>query len=331
MKPMKEPSTTTLRLERKKINDSINENGEYTDSDITIKRWEGNSSQGNYLAEIAKDDSQFVGILNNRLEKEGYGFYRFPNNDNYFGSFKYDERNYNGFYIWPQEEVNGKIHTESYHGFWKDNKKFKYGIYLWLDEDEDNEKFDNANFDAYVGQFEGNNYKRGTFLKKSGDNYYVYHGDFTPDGKKNDNNAFFYSSSLDRLFHGKIENDIFKNGYIVYFNSDSGLIENIVYCDFEDNKDVKTMKMKDEINKDDLKAEEDETLLFRNVILSIDYFGIIYKTYKGTVKFMIEEMGEVSIFEDKEKFPNLMKTAVAYNKNNIYFDIEGKALGKRIN
>ena len=88
MKPMKEPSTTTFRLERKKINDSINENGEYTDSDITIKKWEGNS-QGNYLAEIAKDDSQFVGILNNRLEKEGYGFYRFPNNDNYFALYIY--------------------------------------------------------------------------------------------------------------------------------------------------------------------------------------------------------------------------------------------------
>ncbi len=58
-----------------------------------------------------------MGILNNLLEKERYGFYRFPNNDNYFGIFKYDERNYNGFYIWLQEEVDGKIHTGSYLGF----------------------------------------------------------------------------------------------------------------------------------------------------------------------------------------------------------------------
>ena len=327
---MKEPSTTTLRLERKKINDNIAENGEYSDGAVTIKKWEGNNSQGNYLAEIAKDDSQFVGILNSRLEKEGYGFYRFPNNDIYFGSFKYDERNYNGFYIWAQEEMNGKIHTESYHGFWKDNKKCKYGIYLWLDEEEDNEEFDKANFDAYIGKFDGNKFVRGTFLKKSDDNYYVYHGNFSPDGKKNDENAFFYSSSLDRLFHGKIEDDVFKDGYVVYFNSESGLIENIVYCDFEKNKDVKNIVMKEDIKKEDLKKEEDETLLFRNVILSIDYFGHIYKTYKDTVKFIIEEIGEISIFEDKEKFPNLMKTSVAYNKDNIYFDIEAKALGKKL-
>ena len=330
MKSMKQPSNTTFRLERKKINDSIAENGEYNDGFVSIKKWEGNNNLGNYLVEIAKDDSQFVGILNSRLEKEGYGFYRFSNNDIYFGSFKYDERNYNGFYIWPQEEKNGKIHTESYHGFWKDNKKYKYGIYLWLDEDEDNEDFEKANFSAYVGKFDGNNFIRGTFLKKSEDNYYVYHGNFTPDGKKNDEKAFFYSSSLDRLFHGKIENDIFKNGYVVYFNSDSGLIDNIVYCDFEKNTELKNISMKEDIKIEDLKNEEDETLLFRNVILSIDYFGHIYKTYKDTVKFIIEEMGEIKVFEDKEKYPNLIKAVVAYNKNNIYFDIEAKALGKRI-
>ena len=88
--------------------------------------------------------------------------------------------------------------------------------------------------------------------------------------------------------------------------------------------------MKDEINKYDLKAEEDETLLFKNVLLSIDYFGIIYKIYKETVKFLIEEMEEVSIFEDKEKFPISMKIAIAYSKNNIYFDKEEKLWEKEI-
>ena len=327
---MKEPSNTVFQLERAKINETLAKEEEYRDEDILIKKWEGNSSQDNYLAEITKNGTQFIGILNSRLEKEGYGYYRFQNNDHYFGSFKYDERNYNGFYIWPPEEKGDKVHYESYHGFWKDNKKSKTGIYLWLDEQEDNEEFDNANFDAYVGQFDGNNFKRGTFLQKKGDNYFVYHGDFTPDGKKNDEKAFFYSSTLDRLFHGKIENDIFKNGYITYFDSDSGLIQNTVYCEFENNKNVKNIKMKEEINEEDLKKEEEENSLFRNVILAIDYFGEIYKTYKSTVKFIIEEMGEITIFEDKEKFPTMMKTSVAYNKNNIYFDIETKALGNKV-
>ena len=329
MNSMKEPSPTSFKLERAKINEVLSNQEEYTEEDILIKKWEGNNTYGNYLAEITKDGTQFIGILNNRLEKEGYGYYRFQNNDHYFGSFKYDQRNYNGFYIWPPEEKGDKIHTESYHGYWKDNKKNKYGIYLWLDEEDENEEFDKADFQAYVGQFDGNKYIRGTFLKKENDNYYVYHGDFTPDGKKNDEKAFFYSSSLDRLFHGKIENDVFKNGYIIYFN-DEGLIDNVVYCDFETDKSVKKIIMKEDINEEDLKREKEENSLFRNVILSIDYFGAIYLTYKNTVKFLTEEMGEITIFEDKEKYPILMKTAVAYNKNNIYFDIENKALGKRV-
>ena len=317
MKPMKEPSSTTISLERAKINEILSKEEQYLENDILIKKWEGENNSGNFLCQVEKDGTQFIGVLNNRLEKEGFGYYQFINGDHYFGSFKYDQRNYNGFYIWPQEERDGKIHTESYHGFWKDNKKNKYGIYLWLDEEEDNEEFDNANFDAYVGYFENNIIKRGTFLQKKEDNYYVYHGDFSPDGKRNDEKAFFYSSNLDRLFHGKIENDIFKSGYISYFNED-GLLENIVYCDFGENKEVKKITMEKDINTEDKKKEKDDNTLFRNVILSIDYFGKIYKTYKSTVKFLIEEMREIDIFEDKERFPNMMKTAVAYNKDNIY-------------
>ena len=144
------------------------------------------------------------------------------------------------------------------------------------------------------------------------------------------NPPYFYSSTLDRLFHGKIENDIFISGYISYFDSDTGLMDKMVYCEFGNNKEVKKMKMKEEINEEEFKKEAEDNSLFRNVILNIDYFGSIYKNYKDTLKFLIEEMRETAIFEDKEKFPNMMKMAVGYNKNNIYFDIEAKALGKKI-
>ena len=163
---MKEPSPTSFKLERAKINEVLSNQEEYIDEDILIKKWEGNNTFGNYLAEITKDGTQFIGILNSRLEREGFGYYRFQNNDHYFGSFKYDQRNNNGFYIWPPEEIGDKIHTESYHGYWKDNKKYKYGIYLWLDEEDENEEFDKADFQAYVGQFDGNIYKRNILKKR---------------------------------------------------------------------------------------------------------------------------------------------------------------------
>ena len=71
----------------------------------------GNNNIGNYLAEITKDETSFIGVLNNRFEKKVYGLYSFQNGDHYFGMFKYDQRNYNGFYIWPKEERGDKVHT----------------------------------------------------------------------------------------------------------------------------------------------------------------------------------------------------------------------------
>ena len=46
-------------------------------------------------------------------------------------------------------------------------------------------------------------------------------------------NGFYYSAKFDRLFYGKIENDIFVKGYVVYFNPDEGNIDNIVYANFD--------------------------------------------------------------------------------------------------
>ena len=166
-------------------------------------------------------------------------------------------------------------------------------------------------------------------MRKNGDNYYVYHGNFTPDGKKNDEKAFFYSSTLDRLFHGKIENNDFISGYIVYFDSDSGEVQDYAFCEFENNEVKKTV-IKEDMNEEEVKPELDENILFRNVILGIDYFGAIYNTYKDTLKFIKENLGDLEIFENQEIFPDLMKAAVAYNKENIYFDIEDKVFVNKV-
>lgn len=328
MTTMKEPSETSFQLERAKINEIISKEEVYNENDVMIKKWENSGSSGYYLAQISKEETQFTGVLNNNFEKDGYGFYRFQNGDHYFGMFKNDERNFNGFYIWPPTQKGEKVHNESYHGFWKDNKKNRYGVYLWLDEEEENEEFDNADFEAYSGELDGSNFKRGTFLRKNGENYYVYHGNFTPDGKKNDDKAFFYSSSLDRVFHGKIENNDFVSGYVVYFDEE-GEVQDYTYCEFDKNE-VKYTVVKDDINEDEFKPELSDIVLFRNVILGIDYFGAIYNTYKNTIKFIKEVMGELEIFEDEKKFPELMKNAVAYNKENIYIDIEDKVFGNKV-
>jgi len=117
-----------------------------------------------------------------------------------------------------------------------------------MEEPENNKEFDNANFDAFVGEIEEDKYKKGTYLSKKIDDYYLYHGNFDENGRKTDDNAFFYSSKFDRLLKGKIVNDNFENGYVAFFDSETGLINDLVYCTFGGDGDVTSIKRKETSN-----------------------------------------------------------------------------------
>ena len=213
-----------------------------------------------------------------------------------------------------------------YYGFWKDNLKYKNGMYIWLDEldNEKNKNFDNTNLEAYIGDFVGGNYNKGTYLQKSGDDYYLYHGNFTKDGKKNDENGFFYSAKFDRLFHGKIENDVFIKGYVTYFNPDEGTIENIVYANFDKDLKVTNIILDKDLQQKEKDNESKLCSRFRDVILGIDYFGELYNKIKNITKFMDESMGSFDIFNNEEKYPLMINLCVAYSRNNIDNDIKSK-------
>ena len=220
-KEMKEESDLKIFLDKEKIVEAISKDGQYVTDDVKIKKWEGSEGTESYLIEMAKSNIRYNGVLNKIFERDGYGIHEFSNGDKYFGFFKEDKRNFNGIYFWPSEEKNGRKYSEMYYGFWRDNHKDSNGIYLWLDEPSNNndQNFDNTNLEAYVGQFEEGTYSIGTFLQKTEDDYYLYYGKFTKNGQKNDDNGFFYSSKFDRLFHGKIENDDFVEGYVFFFHS----------------------------------------------------------------------------------------------------------------
>ena len=63
---------------------------------------------------------------------------------------------------------------------------------------------------------------------------------------------------------------------------------------------------------------------FRNVILGEDYFGQLYQKVKDITKFVDENLGDVKVFNDTEKFPIMIKLAVAYARDNINIDISEK-------
>ena len=196
--------------------------------------------------------------------------------------------------------------------------------YIWLSDANNNKLFDEANFEAFVGVFEDDSYKRGTYLIKEGDEYYLYHGKFDREGRKSDDNAYFYSSKNDTLLHGRVSRDVFRNGYIFIFDSDSGSVKEMAYCNFDKEGNLMDSTYKSNLLKDDREKEEKKICNFRNIILNEDYFGYIYDKYKEIYKFMNNEIDNIEVFENKEMLEKINKLCSEYNNNNIYNDIENE-------
>ena len=327
-KEMKEPSETTIFLDKEKILDAISKDGQYETDEIKVKKWDGGEDTESYLVEISKSNIKYNGVINKLFERDGYGIHNFENGDRYFGYFKDDKRNFNGIYFWPSEEKDGRIKSEMYYGFWKDNQKNSNGIYIWLDEPKEDKDFDSTNLEAYVGKFEDGTYSIGTYLQKTVDDYYLYYGKFTKNGLKNDENGFFYSSNLDRLFHGKIENDVFIKGYVAFFDSEEGKIQSIVYANFDKDLKITNIILEKDLQNDEKEKESQLCSRFRDVILGIDYFGELYQKIKDISDFVEENLDDVNVFNDQEKFPLMIKLAVAYSRNNINKDITSKVFEK---
>ena len=255
---MKSSSINSIEIDKLKVMKEINENGQYENNNILLKLSELNEETENksYLIEITKKNSSFIGILNEEFKREGYGLNNFENGDKYLGYFQNDQRSHNGIYFWSPEIKDKKILTECYYGNWKNNKKEESGIYIWLSEPNNNSIFDEANFEAFIGKFEDDMYKKGTYLIKEEDEYYLYHGLFDREGKKSDDDAYFYSSKNDTLIHGRISKDIFRNGYIFVFDSDNGSVKEMAYCNFDKNGNLIDYNYKNNLLKEDKEKEE---------------------------------------------------------------------------
>ena len=328
-KNMKKSSINNIEIDKLNVMKQINENGQYKDDNIFIKIYQieeekekEKQNQNFYLANITKNNSSFIGILNDQFKREGYGFNKFENNDKYLGNFENDKLHKNGIYIWPPESKDSNILTECYLGNWKENKKEGIGIYIFLSEPNNNKILDAANLEAFIGEFEDDIYKRGTYIIKDNNDYYLYHGNFDKEGRKNDENAFFYSSSKSTLIHGKISKDIFRNGYIFEFDSESGSIKEMAYCKFDKNSNLIDSTYKNDLPKEDKEKEEKIICNFRNIILNGVYLRFIYDKFKEVNNFINEEINNIDAFENKEKLEKINNICNDYNSNDIYTQIE---------
>ena len=298
---------------------SLDKFGEYKNEKLktTIKKWEDDDVTSNMFIIKIDGDCPFLGVINGLFEREGFGVNTYSNGDYYFGYFSENERNKHGIYSYKPKIENNNILSEYYYGSWKDNYKDGYGIYLWLKENKSTKSFSdfsNSSFKAYIGNISRDVFTKGTLLIKSFDNYFVYHGTFNSEGKKHGDLSFFYSAQKELLLYGTFENDNFISGFISTFNDEGNLIKICKYNNGE-------MVERKDINQIEIDIVEKIMFNFRNVIMSKDYFGDVYKEFGSVVKFKEKHMNNLDIL-NSDKYIDIMNAVVRYNKITIFKDIE---------
>ena len=285
-----------IHYNKKEIIEQINQTGKYASGSTTIIKWDDDMN----------NDTEMYIVKN-----------KFKNND---------LRNKQGIYIYKPKSILQKfISRQYYFGLWENDKKDGRGIYLWL---KDNSKFirnsklynpfnnfENSNFLAYVGGFEKNNFTKGTLLKKENDNYFVFHGTYLQNLKKDGKDCFYYSAKLEELCYGTFRNDIFLEGYVAKFNENGEILDIIKYQN-------KTITEKDKLNRfDNIKNVSKKMLTFRNVIMSKDYFGTLFNIFKQVIDFKNKISDDINIF-NSDKYLDLMDIAASYNQVSIFKEIE---------
>ena len=129
------------------------------------------------------------------------------------------------------------------------------------------------------------------------------------------NNCFYYSAKLEEIMYGKFKEDKFLEGFVGKFDENGKIKDIIKYKN-------KTIIEKDKFKAiDNIKEISNKLLKFRNIIMSKDYFGILYSIFKEVIDFKNENMNDVDIF-NSDIFLDLMDIAASYNQISIFKDIE---------
>ena len=322
-------SSIPISFKTKEIEQSLKSTGIYKKGTFIIKQLadfdhfrqddEFVSAEEDYVFALQNKDPKtpFLGVVNYYFKREGYCLNTYSNGDIYFGYYKNDLRNRQGLYSFKPTKNKNNILSQFYYGLWENDLFNGNGIYLWLKEKEDKVPFsdyDNANFEAFVGNSSEGKFKKGALISKEGKNYYVYYGNFTDDGKKEGNKCFYYSSNLERLCYGTFENDIFIEGYVGNFDKKGNLNALIIYK--KDGENTKGEKIK-------LKKEpeiENSLIKIREIILNKNYLNMIYEEFAKIIKFRDEKMNNIEIIMTEE-YGTIIKS-FQFNKITLCEDIE---------
>ena len=324
-------SKNKIHYNKNDIIKKLNQNKKYISGNTTIIRWEDdmNTNTEMYILKNKFNNLPFIGVVNYEFKREGYCINSYLNGDEYFGYYINDLRNKQGLYIYkPKFEIGNKILRQYYFGLWENDYKEGRGIYLWLNEIRDNKNrniinnksynpfnnFEKANFYAYIGLLKKNKFTKGTLLKKENDNYFVFHGSLQ-NLKKNGKNCFYYSAKLEQILYGTFKDDKFIDGFVGKYD-DNGQIKEIIK--YKNNTIINKDKF---LPNDNIEELSQKLITFRNIIMSKDYFGILYKVFKDAIDFKNKNMNSIDIF-NSDLYIDLMDVESSYNQVSIFKDIE---------
>ncbi len=315
-----------IELDIEEVRTKISSSGKYEQDGVSLKKWE-NAEDGNesFCGTLSRDNAKYIGVLNHLLKRNNRGINHYENGDIYFGQFLGDTRDGHGAYFFSPIISNGFITSETYYGFWRDNEKSKRGIYIWLKEKQSNstslEKlFELSDYDAYIGNFENDSYTRGCYLTKIGDSYYVYYGSFSRDGRKDDKKAFFYDNVKNRLFYGTIENDRFTKGYMISFEESD--IKNLYYIELDSNDVPLKLITGDKIDEGEKAKVEEGAKVFRDYLMTDNFFMNVFRTVKNVRKFSDENMNDVGMVDSEDGFLKIMDVCSDHNSVVMFKKLE---------
>jgi len=268
-----------------------------------------------------KDDKiPFLGVVDIHFKRLGYCLNTYINGDIYFGYYLRDIIHKKGLYSFNPKVENDYKLSQYYLGTWENNEFEGMGIYLWIKENKDIipfSEFDNASFDAFIGNSENGVFKKGVLLNYNKNNYFVYYGSFSDDGKKEGNNCFYYNNNLEEMCFGTYKDNIFIEGFVAKFDKNNGKMSDLVIYKSEENK-------KSEGEKIQLGKEKNVEYLmtkFRDIIFSKNYFMLIYEEFKAILKFRDEKMKDINIITNNNKYEEILKMFES-DKISLYKDIE---------
>lgn len=295
---------------------------EFTMPGVKIKQWDSEDSTDRskqYIVEIDRNSINFIGIVDRKLEREGIGLYTYPSGGQFFGMYQKNKRNRQGFYIYPTVEEADSIHYDFYFGTWKNDLRDGNGTYLKITEKKGNTvfgNFDNSNFEAYTGLFQDDVLVRGALLKKDGENYYLYYGNFNKDQQKFGNHVFYYNSTPDELMYGKMNNDKFENAFLGRFDSE-GHLNKLIYSEYDEDSNITNYKQGEEYEEEERNKVTSQMSTFRNIILSEDFFGDLFNAFQEIYAYLHNTFS-AKIFESSDEFPKMIDATFGFNGIKIF-------------